>query len=133
MSNQPVTRRIYNLVRIKDKQGKAYTGFVVGLAEKCGDSELDGQAFYATEDLSGWTDEQFALVNKKLKAIWDCAVDYLVWDCTHGDNEQYISRICPGDLLLVIDDKVVPVIGELRELMFEYEHYTVDAPLEKAA
>lgn len=133
MTQPQVVRRVINLVRIKDKQGKEYTGFVIGLAEKCGDGKTDGQAFYGTADLLTQSNEQFASINKQLKTIWDCAVDYLVWDCTHGDNEQYITRICPGDLLLIIDDKAVPVIGELRELMFEYEHYTIDAPQEQAA
>ncbi|MNU01818.1 hypothetical protein D3C72_2453360 [compost metagenome] len=76
--------------------------------------------------------DQFDKVKKQLKTIWDCNVDYLVWNCTHGDNEQYVTRICPGDILLLIDNKIVPVIGELRELMFDYEHYSIDAPLEAA-
>ncbi|MNK75904.1 hypothetical protein D3C87_954580 [compost metagenome] len=131
-NHRPVISSKFNLVRINDKQGKAYSGFVIGLAEKCGDGEIDGQAFYPTKDLLTMPNDQFDKVKKQLKTIWDCNVDYLVWNCTHGDNEQYVTRICPGDILLLIDNKIVPVIGELRELMFDYEHYSIDAPLEAA-
>lgn len=128
MTEPKVVRRLKTMVRIFDRQGVQYEGVLVGLAERCGDGTTDGETFYPTSSPALWTQERFALLGKSVKQV-DVAVDYVVWEVTHGDNDQYTTHVYPGDLILFIDGKIVPFIGEQVKHFFSVEKYTVELPV----
>jgi hypothetical protein len=127
--DQPVIRKIRTVAKITDKAGNVYEGLQAGLAECCGNNELDGQPFYLTTALELWPEDQLALFGHTLRRA-DVSVDYAVWEITHGDNNQYKSLVYPGDLILFVDGKTIPIIGEQVKLLFDVTLNQVEVPIE---
>jgi hypothetical protein len=129
MIEPKVIRRVTTRAVITDKTGRNYEGLQLGHAERCGNNELDGIPFYLTTDAKLWSDDQMALFGKYIRGA-DAAVDYAVWEVTHGDNEQYKTVVYPGDLILFVDGKIIPIIGEQVNLLFDVTTYQVEIPVE---
>jgi hypothetical protein len=107
-------------VIIKDKFGTTHSGLQVGHAEVCGDGETDGQQFYPTVGLD-LENFQRVLTRDKVFFRADAAVDYVVWQLTHGDNHQYTTLLYPGDVIILVSDKMLPVVGDAVKLFLDVE------------
>jgi len=132
MTEQPkVIRRLKTFVTITDKHGIVYDGLQLGLAEKCGGKPgYDGEMIYVTKAYEEWSPEKKAALSKQVFISHRAPVDYIIWEVTHGDNDQYVTTLYPGDLLLFIDGSFVPYIGEQVKLGFNVTKETRELPPE---
>lgn len=129
MTKPKVVRCLKTFVTIRDKQGNTYEGIQAGVAEICGDGTTDGESFYVTTVVADWPQEQLALMGHAVRSSY-AAVDYLVWEVKHGDNEKYTTVVYPGDLILFINGKIIPFIGEQVKLLFDVTKEVREIPLE---